>query len=255
MNFCPKCNNEMAEGAVFCSACGYSVNNVIPLQTETGPPPAKTMLIGSRILGNIFMILGILGVLVYGAGIVFAITDGGGLLTVVAMIIGLIGTLVVLVAGIIGTRKPKAHIASVSALIFIILLFLVVRGINTASEDDTKIIQRTAEEYLIYMVENSGFHAPTSVAVLRAGYSSAEYGDEYALTLRSTGIFYFTLQAATLGGGQTSRDRVILYGGVRDKEIFLNDDPGNDYTSIEHLLDVARLNTALRNHWESLGID
>ena len=127
-------------------------------------------------------------------------------------------------------------------------------GYSSVEESAEEKIQRIAEEYIIYLVENAGFHAPTSARVLRAGYDSAENGNRSAIIFESTGIFYFTIQANTLGGGQRTGDSVILYGGPQDKEIMSNDEPGNDYDSMQFLLDVARLNAALREHWQSLGV-
>jgi len=125
---------------------------------------------------------------------------------------------------------------------------------NLREQAKIGIIQRTAEEYLIYRIENGGLHAPTSARVLRAGYTSAEGGCSTSIIFESTGIFWFTIQATTLGGGERTSDSVILYGGERNRNILSNDDPGNDYDAMEHLLDVARLNNALRNHWISLGV-
>ena len=125
---------------------------------------------------------------------------------------------------------------------------------NLREQAEIGIIQRTAEEYLVYRVENGGFHAPTSARVLRAGYTSAEGGCSSSIIFESTGIFWFTIQATTLGGGERTGDSVILYGGERDRQMMSNDDPGNDYDSMEQLLDVGRLNAVLREHWISLGV-
>gem|GEM_PF-3957782 len=125
---------------------------------------------------------------------------------------------------------------------------------NVREQAELGIIQDTALEYMIYLIENSGFHAPTSVRVLKAGYHSAKDGDEYASFFESDGIFYFTIQATTKGGGSATGDYVILHGGDKDKDIMSNDDPGNDYDSLKNLLDVGKLNNGITDYWTELGI-
>ena len=116
------------------------------------------------------------------------------------------------------------------------------------------IIQQAAEEYIIHLVDNGGYYVPTSIKVLKAGYNSADNGDRYANVFEADGIFYFTIQAGTKGGGTTSGDTVILYGGDQDKEIMTNNDPGNDYDACEISLNVKALNETIKKHWEDLGV-
>jgi len=118
----------------------------------------------------------------------------------------------------------------------------------------TGLIQKAAEEYVLYRILNGGFHVPTSAVVLRAGYTSADGGCSYSIVFGSTGVFWLTIQANTVGGGARTNDSVILFGGERDREIMSNNDPGNDYDTMELLLDVARLNAVLREHWVNIGI-
>lgn len=252
MNFCRKCGKEMGEGVTSCDCSAVDVSSA---QSETTPPPKKAIRTASRVLGNIFMIVGLLGALFFGVSFGFSLIRGtASILEIIHTLFVFIGMVAVLAAGIVGTRKPKAHIASAAAFIFVVLLVLPV-FITSSPAESSRHIQRTAEEYIVYKIENAGFVAPTSAVVLRAGYSSAEFGDEFARAFGSTGIFYFTVQAGTRAGGQSTGDSVILHGGARDKEIMSNNDPGNNYNSMEHLLDVAALNAALGKHWESLGIN
>jgi len=125
---------------------------------------------------------------------------------------------------------------------------------NVREQAEQGILQNTALEYILYLIENTRFHAPTSVRVLKAGYNSAENGDKYASVFESDGLFYFTIQANTKGGGTTTGDYVILHGGKRDKDIMENDDPGNDYDSLKRL-DVGNLNNGIIEYWSELGIN
>ena len=116
------------------------------------------------------------------------------------------------------------------------------------------IIQQKSEEIVLGLAEDGSYYVPTSIRVLKAGYNSALNGDKYANAFQTDGIFYFTIQAQTKGGGLATSDLVILYGGERDGERMKNDDPGNEYDSLEMGIDVSSINSMLNEHWKELGV-
>lgn len=127
------------------------------------------------------------------------------------------------------------------------LLAVVVVALALAGCSTSEATQKVAEEYAVYLAENGGYVAPTSIKVIKAAYSTLDT-DIY----ECEGYFLFTIEAKTRGGGADTGDVMMVRGGIYDKMFYNEDDL---YYSEQYLnLDVGKINKAIQKHWQKLGI-
>lgn len=116
---------------------------------------------------------------------------------------------------------------------------------ETAEEE---LFQKLAEEYVIHVIENLGFHYPMEVRVIDAGYYelSEEEGESFD---NAEGLFLMKFSSKTKIGLSTITEAVALHGGESDKGNFSNKD-GNSLI-YDKTFDGKKLNEAIEKHWNN----
>jgi len=128
-------------------------------------------------------------------------------------------------------------------------LLMILSGCSTSEEkiSDEQIseTQKLAEEYILSVVHSASSGKPRDITVVKAGYNSKNNEDDlFIKATKGDGLFYFTIEEDFEGQIFTD-DVLVVYGGEDDTKVHGNNSAGNDYDSLEELLDVDRLNAAV----------